>query len=234
MGDLDDFSPAIAYLSDFCCLLLDLPGHGRTQVNQDLDYQMSATAAALVELLQQLAIADSLLAGYSMGGRLALYLAVHYPQYFRGVVLESASPGLKTQSERDRRIARDLELARSLEKGNLAQFISQWYANPLFESFTRHPNYQQAIARRLNNNPLQLAKSLRLMGLGMQPSLWNFLSDISLPTLLMVGELDHKFVAINRQVVELCPQADLKIIKQTGHNIHFEQPQQFAQAIAVF
>lgn len=234
MGDLDDFLPAIAYLSDFCCLLLDLPGHGRTQVNQDLDYQMSATAAALVELLQQLAIADSLLAGYSMGGRLALYLTVHYPQYFRGVILESASPGLKTQSERDRRIARDLELAQRLETGDFPQFISQWYANPLFESFTRHPDYQQAIARRLNNNPLQLAKSLRLMGLGMQPSLWNFLSDISLPILLMVGELDHKFLAINRQVVELCPQADLKIVKQTGHNIHFEQPQQFAQAIAVF
>lgn len=234
MGDLNDFAPAIAHLSDFCCLLVDLPGHGQTQVSEDLDYQMPVTAAAIVELLQQLAIADSLLAGYSMGGRLALYIAVHYPQYFRGVILESASPGLKTQLEHDRRIAKDLKLARSLETEDFAQFISQWYANPLFESFTRHPNYQQAIARRLNNNPLELAKSLRFMGLGMQPSLWNFLPDISLPMLLMVGELDHKFLAINREIVELCPQANLKIVKQTGHNIHFERPQQFAQAIAVF
>ena len=234
MGDLDDFSPAIAYLSDFCCLLLDLPGHGETQVSEDRCYQMPVVAEAIVELLQQLAIADSLLVGYSMGGRLALYLAVDYPQYFRGVILESASPGLKAQPERDRRIARDLELARRLETENLAQFISQWYANPLFESFTRHPDYQQAIARRLNNNPLQLAKSLRFMGLGVQPSLWNCLPDICLPVLLMAGELDHKFLGINREIVELCPPADLKIVKQTGHNTHFERPKQFAQAIALF
>ena len=169
-----------------------------------------------------------------MGGRLALYLTVHFPQYFRGVILESASPGLKTQQERDRRIARDLELARRLETEEFPQFVRQWYANPLFKSFTLHPNYQQAIAKRLDNDPLKLAKSLRYMGLGMQPSLWNFLSEIRVPILSIVGEQDPKFVAINREIVELCPLADLIVVEEAGHNVHFEQPEQFARLIVHF
>ena len=234
MGDLDDFALAIDSLGEFCCLLVDLPGHGRTQVRQDLNYQMPLVAEALIELLNELAIANCLLAGYSMGGRLALYLTVHFPQYFRGVILESASPGLKTQQERDRRIARDLELARRLETEEFPQFVRQWYANPLFKSFTLHPHYQQAIARRLDNDPLKLAKSLRYMGLGMQPSLWNFLSEIRVPILSIVGEQDPKFVAINREIVELCPLADLIVVEEAGHNVHFEQPEQFARLIVHF
>ena len=234
MGDLDDFASVTDYLTEFCCLLVDLPGHGRTQVRQDLNYQMSLVAEALIKLLNELAIADCLLAGYSMGGRLALYLTVHFPQYFRGVILESASPGLKTQQERDRRIARDLELARRLETEEFPQFVRQWYANPLFKSFTLHPNYQQAIAKRLDNDPLKLAKSLRYMGLGMQPSLWNFLSEIRVPILSIVGEQDPKFVAINREIVELCPLADLIVVEEAGHNVHFEQPEQFARLIVHF
>ena len=234
MGDLDDFASVTDYLTEFCCLLVDLPGHGRTQVRQDLNYQMSLVAEALIKLLNELAIANCLLAGYSMGGRLALYLTVHFPQYFRGVILESASPGLKTQQERDRRIARDLELARRLETEEFPQFVRQWYANPLFKSFTLHPNYQQAIAKRLDNDPLKLAKSLRYMGLGMQPSLWNFLSEIRVPILSIVGEQDPKFVAINREIVELCPLADLIVVEEAGHNVHFEQPEQFARLIVHF
>lgn len=234
MGDLDDFVSAIDYLAEFCCLSVDLPGHGRTQIRQNLNYQMPLVAEALIKLLKELAIADCLLAGYSMGGRLALYLTVHFPQYFRGVILESASPGLKTQQERDRRIARDLELARRLETEEFPQFVRQWYANPLFKSFTLHPNYQQAIAKRLDNDPLKLAKSLRYMGLGMQPSLWNFLSEIRVPILSIVGEQDPKFVAINREIVELCPLADLIVVEEAGHNVHFEQPEQFARLIVHF
>ena len=233
MGDLHDFASASAYLSEFCCLSIDLPGHGQTQVCQDANYQMPSVAEALIELLNQLAIADCLLVGYSMGGRLALYLTVHFPQYFRGVVLESASPGLKTQPERDRRIARDFKLARRLETEELSQFVRQWYANPLFKSFTLHPNYQQAIARRLRNDPYKLAKSLRYMSLGMQPSLWN-LSEIQVPILSIVGEQDPKFIAINQKVVELCPLANLTVVKDSGHNVHFEQPEKFAQSIAHF
>lgn len=254
MGDCRDFSAIVDRLRGFCCLVVDLPDHGQTLVIDLPDrgqtlvvdlpdrgqtqvasnhYQMDDVARGLIELLNELAIEQCWLAGYSMGGRIALYLASYFPQYFRGVILESASPGLRTQGERDRRIIQDLQLARQLELG-LPQFLRQWYANPLFESFTRQPNYSEAIARRLDNNPHKLARSLRSIGLGMQPSLWDLLPQVQPPLLLIVGALDRKFVAIAREIVTICPQASLNIVKNTGHNVHFERSAQFVKAIEHF
>ena len=233
MGNCHDFLAVIDRLSEFCCLVVDLPGHGNTEVKHDRNYQMPNTAGALIKLLQELNIQQCFLVGYSMGGRLALYLTVYFPQYFQGVILESASPGLKTQIERDRRIEQDYKLAKQLESQDYALFLQQWYSNPLFASFVRHPNYNSAIASKLNNNPFNLAKSLRFMGLGVQPSLWN-VPTIKIPMLLLVGSLDPKFVAINREVASLSPQAKLCIIKDVGHNIHFERPAELVRLVKAF
>ena len=234
MGDNRDFVPVVNHLTEYCCLVPDLPGHGLTKVGNDRCYQMRQVALAIVELLDRLAIADCWLAGYSMGGRLALYLTVHFPQYFRGVILESASPGLKTSSARELRRARDSELARRLESQDLAQFLEQWYANPLFDSFRQHPSYSQAIARRLDNNSQTLAKSLRLMGLGSQPSLWDCLPDVRLPILLIVGALDLKFIDINQKIARICPQASLEVVENAGHNVHLEHPYRYIKSTVSF
>jgi 2-succinyl-6-hydroxy-2,4-cyclohexadiene-1-carboxylate synthase len=235
LGNSQDFSTVIdLILPEFCCLVLDLPDHGQTEVKHDFDYQMPNLAQALIELLEQLNIQQCFLVGYSLGGRIALYLTIYFPQYFLGVVLESASPGLKTQQERDRRIQKDLQLAKQLESQDLADFLQQWYSQPLFSSFAQHPNFQQALIRRLNNHPVKLAKSLRYLGLGMQPSLWGQLSNIQIPLLLVVGELDSKFVAINQEIANLCLQANLNIVKNSGHNVHFEQLLEFTRLIKCF
>lgn len=143
MGDCHDFAQVISNLGEFCCLTVDLPGHGQTTVQQDSDYQMSNVAQAVVQLLIELNIKQCILVGYSMGGRIALYLAIHFTQHFQGVILESATPGLSSQLERDRRIAQDLKLAEQLESLNLADFIQQWYSKPLFASFVGHSDNPQ-------------------------------------------------------------------------------------------
>ena len=231
MGNCHDFSGIVSQLGEFCCLIVDLPGHGQTEVKQDLNYQMPNVAQGLIGLLDKLAIKQCGLWGYSMGGRIALYLTVYFPQYFQFVILESASPGLKTQSERDRRIAQDWQLAVQLESDNLYQFIHQWYSNPLFKSFVQHPDYPQVLFRRLDNNPFKLAKSLRLMGLGMQPTLWDYLGDIQIPLILVVGELDAKFITINQKILNLCSHGNLNIVKDSGHNVHFEQTSKLSKLI---
>ena len=235
MGSKTDFAEVIDLIAGrYCCLLVDLPGHGGTEVSHDLDYQMSNTAWGLIELLKVLKISSCFLVGYSMGGRIALYLALHFPQYFSGVVLESASPGLESLKEKKLRIERDLLLIEKLQTLDFQLFLQQWYGNSLFASFRQHDNYQQAIARRLQNNPLKLIKSLRYLGLGVQPSLWHKLSTNQIPLLLLVGELDPKFVAINRRIANLAHQANLKIVKNSGHNIHFEQPKLYVKLITYF
>ncbi len=234
--DCQDFSPIISLLSQsYCCLAVDLPGHGKTKIIGDEScYNISYTAQALIHLLDDLQIDKCLLLGYSMGGRLALYMTLHFPDRFEKVVLESASPGLKTEKDRSHRLQSDFHTAQNLENSNLKDFLLSWYDRPLFKSLKKSPNFDRLIEARLANNPIELAKSLRNMGTGNQPSLWAQLAQNQIPLLLLVGEYDHKFKTINTEIANLCPAASLKIVAKAGHNIHFENIDQFVAVVRQF
>ncbi|MEG4343680.1 2-succinyl-6-hydroxy-2,4-cyclohexadiene-1-carboxylate synthase [Microcoleus sp. A003_D6] len=235
-GKSQDFSRVIPLLSNsYCCLAVDLPGHGKTQVSGDEScYNMPNTAQALIQLLDDLQIDKCLLLGYSMGGRLALYITLHFPERFEKVVLESASPGLKTEKERSHRREADLQLAQKLENSNIKDFLLNWYDRPLFKSLKNSPNFDKLIETRLANNLLELAKSLRNMGTGNQPSLWEKLPQNQIPILLLAGEYDDKFTTINTEIAKLCPAASLEIVPTTGHNIHFENIDTFVALVRQF
>ena len=236
LGDCYEFDAVISHFSDqFCCLSLDLPGHGLTEVNGgDRDYTMPNTAQAIILLLQELQILSCRLVGYSMGGRLALYLALDFPQYFTQVVLESASPGLKTPEAQAQRAESDRRLAAELETTDLPTFLTRWYSQPLFASFRLHPEFEQICERRSHHHPAELAQSLRHLSTGCQPSLWPYLSQNQLPLLLLVGEQDPKFTTINAEMATACPTAQFRIIPGCGHNIHIENAQKFAQTLEQF
>jgi 2-succinyl-6-hydroxy-2,4-cyclohexadiene-1-carboxylate synthase len=68
----------------------------------------------------------------------------------------------------------------------------------------------------------------------MQPSLWKKLSENEIPLLLIAGELDPKFVQINRQMAEIRKFSKLEIITGCSHNIHFENPNLFVEKIKAF
>jgi 2-succinyl-6-hydroxy-2,4-cyclohexadiene-1-carboxylate synthase len=70
------------------------------------------------------------------------------------------------------------------------------------------------------------------MGTGSQPSLWNQLPMLDLPVLLIAGNLDQKFVAIARQIAVRLPRARFEIVPHTGHTVHLEQPQNYADIVA--
>ena len=237
IGDNQDFSPIISLLSQkYCCLAVDLPGHGKTRVNGDEScYNIFNTAQALIELLNDLQIDKCLLLGYSMGGRLALYMTLHFPDRFDKVVLESASPGLKTSKDRSHRLQSDLHISQKLENSNLKEFLLSWYDRPLFKSLKKSPDFPQLIASRLAaNNPIELAKSLRNMGTGNQPSLWEKLAQNQIPLLLLAGEYDDKFTTINTEMANLCLTASLQIVPKAGHNIHFENIDEFIAVVRQF
>ncbi|MGK7918477.1 MAG: 2-succinyl-6-hydroxy-2,4-cyclohexadiene-1-carboxylate synthase [Trichodesmium sp.] len=236
MGSSNDFREIIPQLSkNFCCLTVDLPGHGKTRViGGDENYNMPNTAKALINLLDNLKIEKCYLFGYSMGGRLALYMAINFPTRFEKIIIESASPGLRDEVERSLRRESDFKLADKLENSNFSEFLFNWYNQPLFESLRQHNNVDKLRKMRLENNPLELAKSLRNLGTGNQSSLWEKLSNHQIPTLLIVGEYDHKFQAINTKMAELSQATKVRIIPESGHNIHFENPREWMAALIIF
>ena len=217
-------------------IAIDLPGHGDSDAPADAArYEMPRVAADLVELLTRRAAPAHWL-GYSMGGRLALYVAVHHPGLVRSLVLESTSPGLATAAERQARRAADEALAARIERDGIPAFVAQWEQLPLFAGLARLPEEVRTPLhdQRLNNNPIGLANSLRGMGTGAQPSLWPCLSDITASVLLIAGALDEKFTALNERMAAAVPDATLRLIADAGHTVHLEQPVRFLDCVDDF
>ena len=124
----------------------------------------------LVGLLDELSVGRAVVVGYSMGGRLALYFGLRYPERCSGLFLESASPGLSSVSEQAARRRADEEKAARLETENFEEFLQEWYRQPIFVSLTREEELlRKTIESRRRNEPEELARSLREMGTG-QPA----------------------------------------------------------------
>lgn len=223
-----------AFAPYFTVITVDLLGHGRSESpTRPVRYAIEPAARDLTAILDMLKLPAANLLGYSMGGRLALYTAFIYPSRINRLVLESASPGLKTESERQARIESDAALAQRIETEGIEAFADYWTNLPLFA--TQSPEVRQRLhAQRLYNDPVGLANSLRGMGTGAQLPLWNALPLIETPTLLLCGALDAKFSAINAEMHTLMPRSTLVTAPDAGHTIHAEQPDRFQAEVLRF
>jgi 2-succinyl-6-hydroxy-2,4-cyclohexadiene-1-carboxylate synthase len=228
MGCCEDYAEMIEVLkSRYYCIAIDLPGHGKTEVvGGDISYSFINTAQGIIQLLDRLKINRCSIAGYSFGGRLALYLTLEFSDRFDRVMLESTSPGLNSEIDRHARIIQDWQIIDRLETDNFANFVRYWYRQPIFSDIDRHPGFNELIQRRTEaNQPDNLIKSLVYAGLGMQPYLGDRLKVHTKPISLIVGELDRKFVEIGRAMERICPATTLTIVPDCSHNVHFQQPQ---------
>ncbi len=227
----DRLSPTVPTIT------IDLLGHGQTDAPADpARYRMGAAAQDLVDLLAIVSPGPVNLLGYSMGGRLALYLAVTYPQLVNRLILESASPGLADAAERAARVHSDEALADRIEREGIAAFVAHWERIPLFASQHNLPaaTRQQLREQRLRNRPQGLANSLRGMGSGVQPDLWPHLPALTLPLLLLTGTYDEKFCVIAEEMAQKLPNARHQTIAEAGHTIHLEQPAAYTAAVTEF
>ncbi len=221
----------------FLSIAVDLLGHGRSAAPpRPARYLMEAAAADLIDLLDQLDIEQTSVLGYSMGGRLALYLASQYPQRCQALILESASPGLADKTARAERRQQDNALAQRIEAEGMESFVDYWESLPLWASQAQLSDESRARlrAQRLQNNPIGLANSLRGMGTGAQLSLWSRLPRLTMPVLLITGELDAKFVAINQEMAGHIPEARLAVVPEAGHAVHWERPLRYAELVRGF
>jgi 2-succinyl-6-hydroxy-2,4-cyclohexadiene-1-carboxylate synthase len=235
-GSSEDWAavaPSIA-AEGFHVLGIDLPGHGGTELPSEADrYGMARTVRDLAAVLPALGAEDAHWHGYSMGGRIALALALSEPGRVASLSLESASPGIAEESVRAKRRAEDEQLARSIESKGIAWFTEHWEAMPIFETQRRLPAHVAAAqrARRLGNRPAGLSGSLRGLGQGVQPYYGGRLSAIPCRALLLAGALDPKYQEIARTMALAIPGAELQVIADAGHNVHLERPEAFLRAL---
>jgi 2-succinyl-6-hydroxy-2,4-cyclohexadiene-1-carboxylate synthase len=214
-------------------VLIDLPGHGADVGATD---PARFTLAATLERIGRAGAWPADLIGYSMGGRIALHFAATHPDRVRRLVIESGSPGLATEGERAARRAADAELATRMVEEGIERFVEEWESQPLFGSRSRVDPATRATQRalRLNNDPRSLARALGGLGTGELPSLWERLERIETPTLLLVGELDTKYVAIAERMRGAMPRAQLVVVPGAGHTVHVEAPGAWLDAVIGF
>lgn len=234
-GACDNWLPFLSvWCTSFKLICIDIIGHGKTESPPESErYQMEKVVKDLFVILKELDVEKLNIVGYSMGGRLALSFAATYPEMVNALILESSSPGLKTESERETRILNDKNLASKILEDGITAFVDYWENIPLFVSQKRLPEeVRQAVReQRLNNNPVGLANSLLGMGTGQQPSLWEELQELNFPILLLCGEEDKKFCKIAEEMDKLLPNSKIMFAEKGGHAFHVEQPRFFGKIV---
>jgi len=218
----------------FQLVLLDLPGHGTASFQPDIS--LLELCEAISKILVHGIPEPRFVCGYSMGGRIALHVALHWPDAMNKLAVIGASPGIENTEERTARCQSDLAFAAQIRANGIEWFERYWSNLPLFATQKAlAPEVQDRLKReRLANHPEGLALALENWGTGEQEWLLPRLVEIPCPTLLISGARDDKFCKLSRQMAEVIPSSRRVDIPASGHAAHIEQPESVARELISF
>ncbi len=205
-------------------LAMDLPGHGEAA-----DAPRPITFAGCVGHVLAASPERFVLCGYSLGGRIALHVALAAPERVARLVLVGVNPGIEDGAERAARRRSDHALAEELERAPFEEFIERWRTQPMFAD---DPPEVGALARedQRRNWPDALAAVLRGVGTGEMTPLWDRLAELPIPVAVLVGERDAKFLALGRRMVERLADGVL-LVAPGGHGLPLENPEAVARVL---
>jgi 2-succinyl-6-hydroxy-2,4-cyclohexadiene-1-carboxylate synthase len=218
-------------------LAVDLPGHGGTHLPSAAAWDLPLTARALGTLVQDIDHRPPVVLGYSLGGRLAVHLALQpaWRERLGGLVLVGASAGLPDARARADRLAADALWIQRLSQG-LETFWSAWDEQPVFATRRALPRFTRAFPDfiRQGQDAGQLAAAMAAFGLGRMAPVHDKLGHIQAPVRLLVGERDDKFRALAEDLLAGLPHAQLHLAPGAGHDVPLEAPESILCALQAF
>lgn len=194
-------------------LFLSLPGHGKTAIKNFIDREdILNRLSDVISLYQQ--GHPLFLYGYSMGGRVALQLALTHLTV-KKLILESASFGLENESEKENRLIADQKLFQDFK-------LEKWYSAPLFGKYNQSSRFKIDVEKKKSHDKSEWARALDLLSPGRDSLLKDNLKaieDKNIDVILIAGAHDEKYFHHYRIVTnELnCP---LFVIQEAAHNPH--------------
>jgi 2-succinyl-6-hydroxy-2,4-cyclohexadiene-1-carboxylate synthase len=193
----------------------------------------AAEIERLALLIRSAGLETAHLAGYSLGGRLALGLLLAHPELFSSATLIGAHPGLESPAERAERARSDARWRQLLEDDGIETFVDAWERQPLFASQQALPGDLLAEQRRerLAHDPRGLARALALLGLSQMPAYGSELARIRVPVELVTGALDARFTDLAAGMRRQLGDARASVVPGTGHNVVLERPAVVADAL---
>jgi 2-succinyl-6-hydroxy-2,4-cyclohexadiene-1-carboxylate synthase len=202
-----------------------LPGHGPAL---PLPGTWSEAVQSLVDALPS----GVVLAGYSMGARLALDAALRQGERLHGALLVGGHVGLTDDGSRVERAAQDAKRCAALRSGSLGAFVQAWESQPLFASQRSLPAALQARQRdvRLAHDPMALTWAFEVAGLACMPDLRPQLAAAQRPLRFLTGALDERFSALAATCVRP-PWVTHRRVDGAGHNLLLEAPAAVAASL---
>ncbi len=229
--------------NDYRCIALDLPGYGKSEKG-DYRSDMMFFANTVKSLLQELNIDKATVAGHSMGGQIAMTIALHYPELVEKLILVSPA-GFETFTEGQKQWFREIVTPKLTQLTTVemiqANLAYNFYAMPAEAEFMITD--RMAIRKAVDFEWYALAITRSVQGMVDQP-VFEFLPEIEQPVLSVFGENDNlipnrflnpgftKEVALKGD--SQLPNSILNMIPKAGHFVHFEKPEEFNQAVKSF
>lgn len=234
-GNHNDWAAQVPVLSQkYRVITMDQRGHGQSEAPSSADnYSVKIMAEDAYSLLKHLGIEGACIMGHSMGGFMALELVLKYPELVSALVLVDTSSGEfeRVPGFAELRAKLD-ELART--EGMEAAFEYNAAHNPTTrEHFEKHPERREVSRQKMLQTSVD-AYVYVAASFGRWESLTPRLSEIEVPTLIVVGDEDAAFIKPSRVMEESIDNAKLVIMPGSGHSPHEEVPEAFNEVILNF
>ncbi len=207
-------------LSGYRVYTPDLPGHGKSKGRgmQEIASYGEATAA----WIRGLSLPQIFLAGHSMGGAVALWLALTHPELVRALILISTGAKLPVNLSLIEELATQVGFPTAVDK------ITSWS----FSSKIEPALIENVKNQMLRTRPSVLAGDFKACD---RFNLSDQLKEIQVQTLVLVGNEDRMTPEhIAEGLAEGIPNAELKVIPGGGHMLPLEQPEEVARVVRGF
>jgi pimeloyl-ACP methyl ester carboxylesterase len=216
MGRMDHWEGVLDSLGDVCRpIALALP----TLDSGLREPSIRELSRYVHEFLQALEIPRAVIGGNSLGGHVALTLALDHPERVSGLVLAGSS-GLFERS-----------FTRGVPHRPSSAYVRQKMEEVVFDSTLVTPEWVESV-HEIVTTPFSALRVLRFARAARRHNIEGRLTEIRVPTLLVWGRADRITPpGVAERFRLLMPDADLVLLPACGHAPMLEQPEAFAAAI---
>jgi 2-succinyl-6-hydroxy-2,4-cyclohexadiene-1-carboxylate synthase len=173
---------------------------------------------------------ESILLGYSLGGRLALHACLSRPDLWRAVIIVGADPGLESEEEKKLQLDRDRNWAERLKREPFEKLVDEWDEQPVFCGIEN-----QAPRNLSEMDPDRISQQFEVFSKGIQQNLVPKLAELkNLPILFVSGEKDQKYQKIGVELAKSSSVVLAQVVVDAGHRVPWENPKQFVQTLGKF
>jgi len=215
------------FAEQYRVLRVDLRGHGRSD-RPEGPYHMAVFARDVAVLLRRLDAAPAHVVGLSMGGMVALQLALNAPTLVRSLVVANSTADTRLRTWGD--VWLYLSRRTAVQVLGMRR-VGQLIARRLFVKPDQEALRQEFVRRWAENDERGYLWSVdAIMGWSVEDRL----PSIAAPTLLVSSEHDYTPVAEKNRMAARMPRAEVAVVEDARHALPVERPDAFNAVVEAF